>query len=149
MIRMGGQALRTLEDDARRAYPHEGCGALLGRASAHGPRAVVRAVPLANTHEEERERRYLIGPDDVLRMEEAAEADGLELVGFYHSHPDHPAVPSEFDREHAWPWYVYVIVPVADGRPGRPRAWELAPDRSTFREATFQSTPAPPRRQQA
>jgi len=91
-------------------------------------------LPLANQRDTERRTRYLIGPDEFRAAEARARAAGLDIIGFYHSHPDHPAIPSAFDREHAWPWYTYVIVSVHDGRPGVPRAWRLAEDRSRFLE---------------
>jgi proteasome lid subunit RPN8/RPN11 len=67
-------------------------------------------------------------------VEDAAARGGLDVLGFYHSHPDHPAIPSAFDRDHAWPWYTYVIVPVEGGEAGAPRAWQLKQDRHHFDE---------------
>ncbi|NIP60369.1 MAG: hypothetical protein GWM92_18485, partial [Gemmatimonadetes bacterium] len=116
--------------EARARYPHECAGALLGRVEEDGGRRLDRAVPVRNERASERERRYLVGPGQILALEEAAQATGLVILGFFHSHPDHPPRPSEFDREHAWPWYSYVIVPVRDGEPGEPRAWRLRDDRS-------------------
>jgi len=115
------------------AYPEETCGGLLGRVRGAEALAVVETVPLANVDQAERHRRYLIGPHDVLALERRAEAAGLQVLGYYHSHPDAPAQPSPFDREHAWPWYVYVIVRVEEGRAREARAWQLSDDRETFK----------------
>lgn len=133
MILMPTDPWRTILSEAELHYPEECCGALLGRA-VDGRRRVARAVPIYNGRDDERRRRYLIGPEDVLVVEDAAERAGLDVLGFYHSHPDHPAVPSRFDREHAWPWYTYIIVPVERGAPGAPRAWQLSADRGSFAE---------------
>lgn len=114
-----------------RAYPEEGCGVLLGREDA-GVREVVRIVELDNDRDDSRHNRYVISPEQFLRAEQEARAAGLDVVGFYHSHPDHPARPSAFDLEHAWPWYSYVIVSVAHGRVADMRSWRLREDRSAF-----------------
>lgn len=117
---------------AEGGYPEEVCGGLLGRVRGDGGIEVLEAPPLTNAREEHRRRRYLVGPDDVLGLERRAEAAGLKVVGYYHSHPDAPARPSEFDREHAWPWYIYLIVSVADGRAVDTLAWRLANGRERF-----------------
>jgi proteasome lid subunit RPN8/RPN11 len=110
-------------------YPHECCGALVGKAGR-----VTATVPLPNTTEEGPRRRFLVRPSDY-RMAEgrAAELSG-ELLGFYHSHPDHPARPSQYDLDHAWPTFAYVIVAVAAGRAGDMTLWWLKDDRSSFEE---------------
>lgn len=119
--------LRHLED----AYPYEGCGALLGRI-AENRRRVTREVPLANAAAENPRRRYELAPEDLIRVQREARGDGLEVLGYYHSHPDAEPVPSEHDREAAWPWYIYMIVRVGDGRADGATAWQLRDDRSTF-----------------
>ncbi len=83
---------------------------------------------------EERRRRFLITPGEYMRVEREADELGLSLIGFYHSHPNAEARPSEFDREHAWPWFVYPIVEVRDGKATRMRAWQLQDDRSGYDE---------------
>jgi proteasome lid subunit RPN8/RPN11 len=128
---------RLLEDIGRhgaRAYPNECCGALLGAAG--GETKTVRALlPLDNRREGEAARtRFLVTAEDHLWAEKEARARGLDIVGWYHSHPDHPARPSEFDREHAWPWYSYLVVRVAGGTPQEATSWVLADDRSKFLE---------------
>jgi len=112
-------------------YPHECCGALLGR-DVEGGREVVDLLPLVNQRKDSPRNRFSITPEDFRAAERAAASRRLELVGWYHSHPDHPALPSEYDREHAWPWYSYVIVSVAGGEPGTITCWRLAEDRMRF-----------------
>jgi proteasome lid subunit RPN8/RPN11 len=113
------------------AYPHECCGALLGRENGE-TREVLDALPLENRRDDSPRNRFALAPEDVRAAEQAARDRGLDLLGWYHSHPDHPARPSEFDREHAWPWYSYVILSVAHGTPGEMSSWRLSDDRSRF-----------------
>ena len=112
-------------------YPHECCGALLGRDDG-AQREILDLLPLANQHARSPRNRFVITAEDFRRAEAAARESGVELLGWYHSHPDHPAIPSEFDREHAWPWYSYVIVAVEKGRPRAIAAWRLADNRMRF-----------------
>jgi proteasome lid subunit RPN8/RPN11 len=110
-------------------YPHECCGALVGRGGR-----VTAIVPLPNTTEEGPRRRFLVRPSDYRLAESRASGLGAELLGFYHSHPDHPARPSQFDLDHAWPTFGYVIVAVAAGQSGDMTVWWLKDDRSSFEE---------------
>jgi proteasome lid subunit RPN8/RPN11 len=110
-------------------YPHECCGALVGR-----DREVTGTVPLPNTTDEGPRRRFLVRPSDYRQAERAAAAGGAELLGFYHSHPDHPARPSQYDLDHAWPYFSYIIVSVAAGVAEDIRSWKLCDDRSAFDE---------------
>ncbi len=126
-LTVGGRVLRALLAHAEEAYPYECCGALIGR-EAH----VLRVLPLPNTTSEGPRRRFLVGPDDYRRAEAAARKAGAALLGFYHSHPDHPARPSEVDLAQAWPAFYYVIVSVVDGRAREATAWRLRDDRSAF-----------------
>lgn len=115
-----------------RTYPEECCGFLLGEMGPEGNR-VVALHPVENRQEENRERRYVITPADYNTADRAARAQGLDIVGIYHSHPDHPARPSETDlAEATFPGYTYVIVSVKQGRAADLTAWTLAPDRSRF-----------------
>ena len=109
------------------AYPHECCGALLARDGG-----VAEAFALPNTTGEGPRRRFLVGPADYRAAEARARAIGGELAGFYHSHPDHPALPSEYDRAHAWPNLSYVIVSVIDGGADALTSWRLRDDRTGF-----------------
>jgi proteasome lid subunit RPN8/RPN11 len=126
-------------------FPHECCGALLGRDSATSekasergetsadfPREVFGLFPLVNRRDDSPRNRFAVTADDVREAEKAARESGLEVIGWYHSHPDHPARPSEFDREHAWPWYSYVIVSVMSGAPAEMTSWRLNDDRRDY-----------------
>jgi proteasome lid subunit RPN8/RPN11 len=110
-------------------YPNECCGALIASGTT-----IVEAFPLPNTTAEGPRRRFLIGPNDYRLAEARATARGGTLAGFYHSHPDHPARPSETDLAQAWPNLTYIIVAVRDGRPEDLRFWRLREDRSGFEE---------------
>jgi proteasome lid subunit RPN8/RPN11 len=110
-------------------FPNECCGALIGR-DAH----VTDTLPLPNTTDEGPRRRFLVRPEDYRAAEARAAQLGAELLGFYHSHPDHPAQPSQYDLDHAWPFFSYVIVSVVAGEPGELRSWRLRDDRSQFDE---------------
>jgi proteasome lid subunit RPN8/RPN11 len=131
-LKLKRQIVEQLAQHAEAGYPEEICGGLFGRVQNDGAADVVESAAVQNVRVDNRRRRYLIGPDDVLRLEQHAEASGLQVVGYYHSHPDAPAEPSEFDREHAWPWYAYLIVSVEAGRRRETRAWRLADDRERF-----------------
>jgi proteasome lid subunit RPN8/RPN11 len=113
----------------REAFPHECCGAMLGKDGI-----VHEAYPLPNTTEEGPRRRFLVRPDDYRAAEQRAGATALELLGFYHSHPDHPARPSQYDLDHAWPSFSYVIVSVMSGQDQALTSWQLKDDRSAFDE---------------
>jgi proteasome lid subunit RPN8/RPN11 len=120
------QAIRRHGEET---FPHECCGALVG----HGDR-VTAAVPLPNTTEEGPRRRFLVRPSDYLMAEKRARELSGELIGFYHSHPDHPARPSQYDLDHAWPNFAYVIVSVMGGTARLMTVWYLKEDRSSFDE---------------
>lgn len=111
------------------AYPHECCGALIGRDGQ-----ITEAFALPNTTDEGPRRRFLVRPSDYREAEQRASASGAELLGFYHSHPDHPARPSQYDLDHAWPFFSYVIVSVQAGVAGDMTSWRLRDDRSAFDE---------------
>ncbi len=144
-------ALRGL---ASAAYPEECCGFLLspaGDRSRATPRRVVAIEPAPNESAEERRRRFVISPRELASAEALAGRRGHEVTGFYHSHPDHPARPSEFDQDHAWPWYTYLILSIREDRSrGELGAFELEPTRREFRvvpleivPATAEASPAP------
>jgi proteasome lid subunit RPN8/RPN11 len=122
VVRIPQEVRDAIFRHAAEHYPEECCGILLGDP---GERRVVMAVAGRNTAEERR-HRYVIEPLDILRADNAGREKGLEIIGFYHSHPDHPAAPSRTDLELAWPDYVYVIAAVTAAGGGELRAWELA-----------------------
>jgi len=113
-------------------YPHECCGALVGRDGA-----VTAIVALPNTTDEGPRRRFMVRPSDYQLAERRATELGGELLGFYHSHPDHPARPSQYDLDHAWPTFAYIIVAVADGSATDMTVWYLQEDRSRFEEGSL------------
>ena len=114
-------------------YPHECCGLLIGSFAGDGRKVADEIFPISNAREEAAKRnRFLIAPEDMLRGEKHARATGRDVVGFYHSHPDHPAVPSQFDLDHAWPVYSYIIVSVREGKAADLFSYEMRSDRSRF-----------------
>ena len=132
-LKIGAGDVDLIHEHATEAYPEECAGALVGIDSG-GVRVVVEVWRAENTHEEERSRRFLIEPLAVKKFEEQAEEKDMGLLGFYHSHPDHPAEPSEYDREHAWPGYSYVIASVSGENVEDMRSWTLRGDRSGYDE---------------
>lgn len=135
--------LEAVKRHAAASYPEECCGFLLGRSSGPERAVLVDGVlPAPNERSESRGNRFLIGPETVLAAQREARGRHLEVVGYYHSHPDHPAEPSTFDREHAWPGLSYLIVPVRAGRAGQVRSYRLADDRSRFEEEPVTCGPA-------
>jgi proteasome lid subunit RPN8/RPN11 len=130
-LMISDELLESIREHGKRAYPNECCGVLLGRIE-NSRKSVVKLKPMENAREDSPQNRYLISSRDLLEAEKAARALGLDIVGVYHSHPDHPARPSEFDREHAFPWYSYIIVSVRGGEPLDLTSWTLRDDRSAF-----------------
>ena len=105
---------------------------------------IAEVYPISNAREEEAKRtRFLIRPEELMQGERYAQQQGLEVVGFYHSHPDHPAVPSAYDLDHAWPVFSYIVVSIIAGAARDLRSWEMEPDRSRFSEEKFSSELAP------
>jgi len=152
-LEINREHLKEIGRQGARAYPNECCGALLGVAGADGTKVCRALLPLDNRREGEAARtRFLVTADDFRWAEKQARQQGLEIIGFYHSHPDHPARPSEFDREHALPWYSYVVVRVvrvarradgqAGGEPQESTSWVLAEDRSQFNPEEIETTDA-------
>jgi len=138
-LAIGVATVDAIRVHARAVYPEECCGALLGTAGiedAQAPavRRIVRAVALENDATDNRHRRFRISGDQQLACQRLAAALSLDVVGFYHSHPDHPPVPSPVDRARAWPWYCFVIATVSADDAGPLRAWLLRDDRSDFVE---------------
>lgn len=122
-IVLNEESKKVMLDDAIEAYPHECCGFLYG--TENGNRQITEAVVVNNTREENRERRFEISPLDYMKAEEYADANDLKLLGIYHSHPDHPAVPSEYDRIHAMPYFSYIIVSVRKRKVAAVNSWRL------------------------
>jgi len=131
MLRIREELSERIREHGAKTYPHECCGALLGSDGAGG-REVIEVLSLENQRSDSPRNRFSITPDDAREAEMAARRAGFELIGWYHSHPDAPARPSEYDREHAWPWYSYVIVSVQERVPREMNSWKLADDRSHY-----------------
>jgi proteasome lid subunit RPN8/RPN11 len=134
MITIGQEQLTEIRDHGVRDYPYECCGLLLGRYDAKG-KVVQETYPISNAREESAKRnRFLIKPEELMLGERYARSKDLEVVGFYHSHPDSPAVPSQYDLEHAWPTYSYIIVSTSAEKAGDLFSWEQEDDRSRFNQ---------------
>jgi proteasome lid subunit RPN8/RPN11 len=136
-LRLAEGLLEEIRRHGEAAYPAECCGAMVGRVLDGGDKEVVRLTPAVNRRTDD-PHRYLIAPDDLRRLEAGLRAEGLEIVGYYHSHPDHPAVPSGYDTEHAWPWYSYLIVRVAGGRGGEAASWTLDEEQPVMRSESLE-----------
>ncbi len=134
-VRFAPGLVETIGHHALATYPEESCGFLYTPAplAEADPRPVIAVEPATNRVEGPRERRFRILPEELRDAERRGEPRGQALTGFYHSHPDHPARPSAFDRDHAWPWYTYVVVSVARAGAGELGAFELDPDAQEFR----------------
>ena len=132
-LKIGRGDVGHIREHAKEAYPEECAGALVGMDVGE-MKIVVDVWRAQNTHEEERSRRFLIGPSRIKEFEERARERDMDVLGFYHSHPDHPAEPSEYDREHAWPYYSYVIAAIGEDRIEDLRSWVLKEDRSGYEE---------------
>lgn len=134
MIQIDESVERGITEHAERDYPHE-CGGMLIGHFAEGKKTVVEIFPLENAREEEaRHNRVLILPKDVLRAERYAREKKLDVVGYYHSHPESPAIPSQYDLDHALPVWSYIIVSVIERKVVDIRSWVMENDRSKFNE---------------
>ena len=133
MLKIGRQQLEAITRHVEGTYPNEGGGLLIGRVDADGAKVVDEIQVFENQREvEEQYHRILITDRMVKEAEDYADSKGALLIGFFHSHPDHPARPSEFDRDHALPWWSYMIVSVREGHCADVLSWELRDDRSAF-----------------
>src|SRR5712691_5892575 len=134
MIELTEQQLTEIRQHGERDYPYECCGLLIG-IFADRRKVVVETYAISNAREEEAKRnRFLIRPEELMRGEKYAREKRLDVVGFYHSHPDDRPVPSRYDLDHAWPTYSYVVVAVEKGRAVDLRSWEMEANRSRFSE---------------
>ena len=134
MILLAKEVQGRIRAEGEKCYPEECCGLVLGRFGEDGQgKKGEDVVPLPNTGREgERHHRFRIEPDEFLRVEKEARLRGLEVIGFYHSHTDHPSAPSEHDREQALPFYSYLILSVHKGAADELSSWELSADRARF-----------------
>ena len=141
MLKLSRQIENEIRQAGADAYPNECCGIMFG--SGEGDDHAVKSLrPIVNAREDgEQYHRFLITAEDMMRAELEARRLGLEIVGFYHSHPDHPAKPSDYDRDHALPFYSYIILRVAEGRPGLMTSWRLRISREAFDPEPFEIEP--------
>ena len=133
MLKIPARQLNVIKQHAAATYPYEGGGLLIGRVDEDGGKLVVEARSIPNQRAIEDQHNRILITDQLYRDGEAyADSLGPDLIGFFHSHPDHPARPSEFDREHALPWWSYMIISVQHGQPADILSWQLRDDRSAF-----------------
>lgn len=133
MLRLDDEVAARMKSHGARTYPEECCGVLLGKSEGT-EKTVIEIVEINNSSSDQRNRRFIITPEDYRVAEAQANSKGLELLGFYHSHPDHPARPSQFDLDHAFPTWSYLIIGVNKGQPRAISSWVLREDRSAFEE---------------
>lgn len=137
-IHISDEILKQIQAHGEAAYPEEGAGFLFG-SEINETRRVTSFMGLDNSREDgARHNRYLLTADDYLKGERQAIQLGLDVVGVFHSHPDHPDIPSEFDRDWALPWFSYMITSVQGGRAASSRSWRLSEDRTRFEEETME-----------
>jgi proteasome lid subunit RPN8/RPN11 len=128
---------RRIEAEGSAAYPHECCGVMVGRDGAAG-RVVERLEAMDNVWDTaEQRRRFAIDPKALMRIDREVAAEGKVVLGFYHSHPDHPARPSETDRMYGWPFYSYVIVSIQNRQPAEMTCWMLNEETEQFEEQSL------------
>jgi proteasome lid subunit RPN8/RPN11 len=132
-IKIGAGDVGNIHDHAKETYPEECSGVIVGMDTGE-MKVVVGVWRAENTHEDERSRRFLIDPLVYMKLEQQANERDMDVLGIYHSHPDHPAEPSEYDREHAWPNFSYIIASVRSEQVEDMRSWVLKEDRSGYDE---------------
>jgi proteasome lid subunit RPN8/RPN11 len=133
VITVNSSHIAAISSHGEHDYPYECCGLLIGRFERVDEKVVLETYPISNAREESAKRnRFLIQPEELMKGERYARGKELEVVGFYHSHPESPAVPSQYDLEHAWPTYSYIIVSVKNESAEDLFSWEQEPDRSRF-----------------
>jgi len=135
MIELSKDIKGAIEKEGEKAHPNECCGVIFGNFD---DKKIISVEPIANNFaDDEKYHRFLITPEDIMKAELKARELKLDILGFYHSHPDSPAKPSDYDREHALPFYSYVIVSVIGGKAADFTSWELSEDRKTFNKETI------------
>jgi len=132
-VSLSAAALEEIRRAAAASYPHEGCGALLGPGYAE----ITATLPITNREEEKPRVRFAISPRDYMAVEAEADRRGQVLVGFWHSHPDHPARPSETDRRYAWEGLLTAVIAVERGQPKALTAWEVTGPDGPFQEVAL------------
>jgi proteasome lid subunit RPN8/RPN11 len=136
-VKIHAVTVDAIRHHAAAAYPDECCGALIGIVAQGGAPSVLEALALPN-RTLEGPQRFLVRPEDYREAEARARKTGAQLIGFYHSHPDAPPRPSQYDLDHAWPNFSYLIISVAAGQPRGIQSWRLRDDRSAFDEESLE-----------
>ena len=139
MITIEQQALDVMIRDAQETFPDECCGFFYG-SETNSDRQIVQALPVYNSKEGDKRRRFEIAPLDYMNAETYAEENGLALLGIYHSHPGALAIPSEQDREAAQPYFSYIILSVYEEKLDHIRSWQLNEQDQFEEETIFQNT---------
>ena len=129
ILKITAEVERLIRLEGEASYPNECCGVMVGKLEG-GQKLVNAIYPQRNERDDSPKNRFLISPDLVRDAELRAMREGVDVLGYYHSHPDHPAKPSQFDQDHAWPWYSYVIVSIQQGKSTDLTSWQLTDDRS-------------------
>ena len=132
MVYLTEEHIKQIEAHGEKTYPYECGGMLIGTLNADGSKTVHETFPLENSSQEDQKNRVLILPKDVLRAERYARSQKLEVIGYYHSHPEDKAVPSQYDLDHALPVWSYIIVSVIGEKAVDVRSWVMENDRSKF-----------------
>lgn len=133
MIKIQKKEISKIKYHAEQAYPEECCGILLGNENDLAC-TIKFVVEFENNQDQNRKRRFLITPEKYMEAERISADLNMQLLGFYHSHPDHVAVPSAFDLEHALPWFKYIIISVVQGQSRSLTAWSLSETHEKFNE---------------
>ena len=129
ILKITAEVERLIRLEGEASYPNECCRVMVGKLEG-GQKLVNAIYPQRNERDDSPKNRFLISPDLVRDAELRAMREGVDVLGYYHSHPDHPAKPSQFDQDHAWPWYSYVIVSIQQGKSTDLTSWQLTDDRS-------------------
>ena len=138
MLTIPSPVMDEIRGHGEKLYPEEGAGLILGSIDSEH-REARRVLPMPNHFDNgERGRRYLLDPREILQAEELAEQLGLEVIGVFHSHPDHPPAPSQYDLDWAVPWYVYLITRVEQGAAAESRAWRMLEDHTEMVEEVLE-----------
>jgi len=135
LIKSTKEIEKVIREFGEQEYPNECCGLLFGKINSDNSKEITEILPISNAQNQENKyNRFLITSKDIIKGELYARKRKIDIIGFYHSHPDHPAKPSQFDLDHAWPVYSYIIVSVIKGKADLMTSWLLSYDRAKFEE---------------
>jgi proteasome lid subunit RPN8/RPN11 len=140
MITLPSELEKSIRIHGEKGFPNEICGIILGVIDDHDSKHAEKLIAIENSFDaDEQFHRFQIESEDVLRAERQAAKLDLDVIGFYHSHPEHPSEPSEFDKDHALPFYSYIIIAIEDGKSAKLTSWELSNDRTVFNEERIEN----------